>query len=51
VAGGALERAVDYAKQRTQSGRPIGSFQAVKHKCVDLLVAVENARSLSDWAA
>jgi alkylation response protein AidB-like acyl-CoA dehydrogenase len=51
VAAGALERAVDYAKQRRQFGRPIGSFQAVKHKCVDMLVAVENARSLSYWAA
>jgi alkylation response protein AidB-like acyl-CoA dehydrogenase len=41
----ALEMAVDYAKIRQQFGRPIGSFQAVKHKCADMLVEVEAARS------
>ncbi|WOX14773.1 acyl-CoA dehydrogenase family protein [Streptomyces sp. N50] len=40
-----LDAAVDYAKVRVQFGRPIGSFQAVKHKCADLLVQVEGARS------
>jgi alkylation response protein AidB-like acyl-CoA dehydrogenase len=40
-----LEMAVDYAKVRTQFGRPIGSFQAIKHRCADLLLAVETARS------
>ncbi|SHN16295.1 acyl-CoA dehydrogenase family protein [Cryptosporangium aurantiacum] len=45
-----LELAVDYAKTRVQFGRPIGSFQAVKHKCADMLVAVESARSAS-WVA
>ena len=40
-----LDAAVAYAKVRVQFGRPIGSFQAVKHKCADLLVAVEGARS------
>ena len=40
-----LEMAVEYAKTRVQFGRPIGSFQAVKHKCADMLVAVESARS------
>ncbi|MFF7474197.1 acyl-CoA dehydrogenase family protein [Streptomyces sp. NPDC008092] len=47
-AGGAqacLEAAVAYAKIRVQFGRPIGSFQAVKHKCADALVKVEAARS------
>ena len=40
-----LEMAVDYAKSRVQFDRPIGSFQAVKHKCADMLVALESARS------
>ena len=42
-----LEMAVDYAKVRTQFNRPIGSFQAIKHKCADMLVSVECARSAS----
>ena len=41
----ALEMAVDYAKTRVQFGKPIGSFQAIKHKCADMLLAVESARS------
>jgi alkylation response protein AidB-like acyl-CoA dehydrogenase len=41
----ALEMAVEYVKVRTQFGRPIGSFQAVKHKCADLLVSLERGRS------
>jgi alkylation response protein AidB-like acyl-CoA dehydrogenase len=47
----ALEMSVAYANQRTQFGRPIGSFQAIKHKCVDMMVAVETARSLAYYAA
>ncbi len=46
-----LEMAVAYANERTQFGRPIGSFQAIKHKCVDMMVAVETARSLAYYAA
>jgi alkylation response protein AidB-like acyl-CoA dehydrogenase len=46
----ALEVSVDYAKQRVQFGRPIGSFQAVKHRCADMLVAVETARVAADTA-
>ena len=45
-----LELAVEYAKVRVQFGRPIGSFQAVKHRCADMMVAVEAARSASYWA-
>jgi len=40
-----LEAAVEYAKSRLQFGRPIGSFQAIKHKCADMLLEVEFAKS------
>ncbi|GGL13679.1 acyl-CoA dehydrogenase family protein [Nocardia jinanensis] len=46
-----LEMAVGYASTRQQFGRPIGSFQAIKHKCADMLVAVESARSAARFAA
>jgi alkylation response protein AidB-like acyl-CoA dehydrogenase len=46
-----LDLTVEYAKTRVQFGRPIGSFQAVKHRLADLLVAVESARSAVYWAA
>ena len=46
-----LDAAVAYAKVRVQFGRPIGSFQAIKHKCADLLVQVEGARSAAYHAA
>jgi alkylation response protein AidB-like acyl-CoA dehydrogenase len=41
----ALERTVEYLKTRVQFGKPIGSFQALKHRCADLAVAVESARA------
>jgi alkylation response protein AidB-like acyl-CoA dehydrogenase len=47
----ALDLTLGYVKQRVQFGRTIGSFQAVKHKCVDMMVAIENARSLAYYAA
>jgi alkylation response protein AidB-like acyl-CoA dehydrogenase len=53
-AGGAarcLEMSVDYAKQREQFGRPIGSFQAIAHRCVEMLQRVEFARAASRYAA
>ena len=46
-----LEMSVDYAKLRVQFGRPIGSFQAIKHKCADMFLAVESARSAAQHAA
>ncbi|WP_405981141.1 acyl-CoA dehydrogenase family protein [Streptomyces sp. NBC_00158] len=51
AAGRALEATVRYAKERTQFGRPIGSFQAVKHRLADLYTAVEAARGLALAAA
>jgi alkylation response protein AidB-like acyl-CoA dehydrogenase len=46
-----LELAVAYAGERVQFGRPIGCFQAIKHKCADMLMRVEAARSASYYAA
>ena len=50
-ASACLEAAVEYAKIRVQFDRPIGSFQAIKHKCADLLLEVESARSAAYSAA
>jgi alkylation response protein AidB-like acyl-CoA dehydrogenase len=46
-----LDSAVDYAKVRVQFGRTIGSFQAIKHKCADMLLDVELAKSAAYYAA
>jgi len=46
-AGRCLDRTVDYVKTRVQFGVPIGSFQAIKHRCADLLVELEAARSIA----
>jgi alkylation response protein AidB-like acyl-CoA dehydrogenase len=46
-----FDTTLDYAKQREQFGVPIGSFQAIKHKFVDMLVSLERARSLGYFAA
>ncbi|MBV9412703.1 MAG: acyl-CoA/acyl-ACP dehydrogenase, partial [Acidimicrobiia bacterium] len=45
-----LDMSVDYAKVRVQFGRPIGSFQAIKHKCADMLLEVESAKSAAYYA-
>jgi alkylation response protein AidB-like acyl-CoA dehydrogenase len=45
-----MEMAVAYAKDRKQFGRPIGSYQAVSHRCAQMLLEVEGARSLCYWA-
>jgi alkylation response protein AidB-like acyl-CoA dehydrogenase len=53
MAGGAqraLDMAVAYAKERSQFARPIGSFQAIKHKAAEVLLEVELARSAAWWA-
>ncbi len=53
MVGGAqacLDMAVEYSKVRIQFGRPIGSFQAIKHKCADMLVEVESAKSAAYYA-
>jgi len=46
-----LDLAVGYAKVREQFGQPIGSFQAIRHKCADMLLEVENAHSAVYYAA
>jgi acyl-CoA dehydrogenase len=51
AAGAALDMTCAYARERVQFDRPIGAFQAVKHPLVDVLIAVERARSLALGAA
>jgi len=54
MCGGAqrvLEMSVDYAKVREQFGKPIGSFQAIQHKCANMLVEVESSKSATYYAA
>jgi len=54
VAQRTMEMAVDYAKERQQFGRPIGAYQAVSHRCAQMLLETENARSAvygAAWAA
>ena len=51
VAQRALDIAVSYAKEREQFGRPIGAYQAVSHRLTDMLWEVEEARSLTYYAA
>jgi len=46
-----LDLSVAYAKAREQFGKPIGSFQAIQHKCADMLLRVENLRSAAWYAA
>ncbi|HYV56482.1 MAG TPA: acyl-CoA dehydrogenase family protein [Candidatus Nitrosopolaris sp.] len=51
IAERTLEASVAHAKTREQFGRPIGSFQAVKHRCADMAVRTEVARSIVTFAA
>lgn len=54
MVGGAqalFDRAIEYAKLRMQFGRPIGSFQAIKHRCAELLLELELAKAAAYYAA
>jgi alkylation response protein AidB-like acyl-CoA dehydrogenase len=51
IAQVAFDMAVDYAKNRVQFGRPIGSFQAIKHKCADMVIDVDGSRFITYRAA
>jgi alkylation response protein AidB-like acyl-CoA dehydrogenase len=51
VAQRAMEMAVEYAKERQQFERPIGAYQAVSHRCAQMLLEVEGARSVTYHAA
>jgi alkylation response protein AidB-like acyl-CoA dehydrogenase len=54
VAQRTMEMAVEYAKDRQQFGRPIGAYQAVSHRCAQMLLETENSRSAvygAAWAA
>jgi alkylation response protein AidB-like acyl-CoA dehydrogenase len=50
VAQKAMEMAVEYARDRKQFGRPIGSYQAVSHRCAQMLLEVEGSRSAAYYA-
>ena len=45
-----MEMAVEYAKDRKQFGRPIGAYQAVSHRCAQMLLETEGARSAAYYA-
>jgi len=47
IASRMLDNAVEYARTREQFGQPIGAFQAIKHRCADMAVALEGARSVT----
>jgi len=47
----AMEIATEYAKVRIQFDQPIGAFQAIKHRCAQMYVEAESARSILYWAA
>lgn len=50
IAAVMLERSVGYARERVQFGQPIGAFQAIKHRCADLAVAVEAGKATAHFA-
>jgi alkylation response protein AidB-like acyl-CoA dehydrogenase len=51
IAGKVLDNSVAYAVQRTQFGKPIGTFQAIKHRCADMAMAIDASRSAAYYAA
>ena len=50
IAGEMVRRSADYARERVQFDKPIGSFQAIKHKCADMYTQVEAARAVAYYA-
>src|SRR5262249_20765804 len=46
-----LEMSVEYARSREQFGQPIGTFQAIKHKCAEMLLEVEQSHAATYYAA
>lgn len=50
IAARMLDISVDYARTRVQFGQPIGAFQAIKHRCADMAVAIEAGRSVAYYA-
>ena len=50
-AAAVLDMTVDYVKQRTQFGRPVGSFQAVQHHCAQMATDVEGSKNVAYQAA
>ena len=51
IAAKVLDDTVAYVTQRVQFGKPIGSFQSIKHRCADMMVAIESARAAAYYAA
>lgn len=51
VCASALEMTVNYVKERRQFGSPVGAFQAVSHRCAQMLLDTESARAAVSWAA
>jgi alkylation response protein AidB-like acyl-CoA dehydrogenase len=51
ISGAVFDATVEYVKQRSQFGKPLGSFQAVKHRCADMMVSLDSSRSAAYYAA
>lgn len=51
ISGAVFDATVDYVKQRSQFGKLLGSFQAIKHRCADMMVSLDSSRSAAYYAA
>jgi alkylation response protein AidB-like acyl-CoA dehydrogenase len=51
IAEGALAQSVEHVSSREQFGQPVGAFQAVRHRCADMAIRAEAARSLTRFAS
>jgi alkylation response protein AidB-like acyl-CoA dehydrogenase len=51
ISGAVFDATVEYVKQRNQFGKPLGSFQAIKHRCADMMVSLDSSRSAAYYAA